>query len=158
MSSGTLEIGSSWQNGTPGFVQQGQVDWVAFGNTLWSTSSAVLQRFASAEVQPITFGAGLALASQFKLDRLGNQRMHDALNNLQGAPGFGKLLWFGFGVRSFLQVMGDSQLGVQCIALCSSLAEVHGANASSLWEKPTLQMSHETHTSFLLKEVTVKAL
>ena len=114
---------------------------MAFGNTLWSTSSAVLQRFASAGVQPITFGAGLALASQFKLDRLGNQRMHDALNNLQGAPGFEKLLWFGFGVRSFLRVMSDSQLGVQCIALCSCLAEVHGAHVSA-WILEELWKAH----------------
>lgn len=126
-----LNIGSSSQNGTPSFVQQGQVDWVAFGNTLWSTSSAILQRFASAEVQPITFGAGIALASQFKLDRLGNQRMHDVLDNLEGAPGFGKFLWFEFDVRSFLRVMGDSQLGVQCIALCSCLTEVHGPHTSA---------------------------
>ncbi|KAI9817885.1 MAG: hypothetical protein M1827_001004 [Pycnora praestabilis] len=131
MSSNTLQIGSGWPSGTATFVQNGQVDWIAFGNTIWSTSSAVLQRFASAGVQPVTFAAGLALASQFELDRVGNQRMHDALSNLHGSSGYGKVLYFGFGVRSFVQVMGDTQLGLNCIALCSSLAEIHGEDVSA---------------------------
>ncbi|MCJ1230257.1 hypothetical protein MMC12_006929 [Toensbergia leucococca] len=130
MSSNELQIGA-WQNNSPGFVQNGQVDWVAFGNTLWSTSSAVLQRFASAGVQPVTYGAGLALASQFQLDRVGKQRMHDALTNLQGASGFGKVLWFGFGVRSFVRVMADTQLGVNCVGLCSTLTEVHSEDVAA---------------------------
>lgn len=72
MPSGSLQIGSAWRGGNPLFAQQGQVDWVAFGNTVWSASAGVLQRFAAANVQPVTYGAGLALASQFQLDRLGH--------------------------------------------------------------------------------------
>lgn len=131
MSSNALQIGSPWQNGSPGFAQTGQVDWVAFGNTLWSTSSAVLQRFASAGVQPVTYGAVLALASQFQLDRVGKQRMHNALKSLHGVAGLERLLWFGFGVRSFVQVMADTDMGVKCVALCSCLVEVHGEDASA---------------------------
>lgn len=92
MSSNTLQIGQSSSGNTASFIQNGQVDWVAFRNTLWSTSAAVLQRFASAGVQPATYGAGLALASQLQLDRVGDQRMHNALDNLSGISGFDKLL------------------------------------------------------------------
>ena len=131
MSSDMLRVGQSSSDNAPSFIQNGQVDWIAFGNTVWSTSAAVLQRFASAGVQPATYGAGLALASQLQLDRVGNQRMHNALDNLRGISGFGDLLWFGFGVRSFVRVMGDTQLGVNCIALCSTLAELHGEDVSA---------------------------
>ena len=131
MSSNMLQIGQSSSDNAHGFIQNGQVDWVAFGNTLWSTSAAVLQRFASAGIQPATYGAGLALASQLQLDHVGNQRMHNALDNLRGVSGFDKLLWFGFGVRSFVRVMRDTQLGVNCIALCSALAEIHGEDVSA---------------------------
>ncbi len=113
----SIQIGSPTALKSPSFVQNGQVDWVAFGNSIWSTSSIVLQRFASAGVQPITFGAGLALASVFDLDRVGKQHMHSALERNQGMWSFEKVLWFGFGARSFLHVMADVQSGVNCIAL-----------------------------------------
>ncbi len=126
-----IQIGSPTALKSPSFVQNGQVDWVAFGNSIWSTSSIVLQRFASAGVQPITFGAGLALASLFDLDRVGKQRMHSALERNQGMWSFEKVLWFGFGARSFLHVMADVQSGVNCIALCSALSEVHDEHAAA---------------------------
>lgn len=125
------QIGGPLAQNSPNFVQNGQVDWVAFANSIWSTSSALLQRFASAGVQPITFGAGLALASVFDLDRIGKQRMDSALEKNQGIFGFGKVLWFGFGARSFLNVMADVQSGVNCIALCSALSEVHNEHAAA---------------------------
>lgn len=125
------QIGGPLAQHDHNFVQNGQVDWVAFGNSIWSSSSIVLQRFASAGVQLITFGAGLALASVFDLDRIGKQRMHDALERNQGVWSFKNVLWFGFGARSFLNVMADAQLGVNCIALCSALSEVHDEHAAA---------------------------
>ncbi|KAL8749752.1 MAG: hypothetical protein Q9184_006682, partial [Pyrenodesmia sp. 2 TL-2023] len=113
------------------FAQNGQVDWVEFGKSIWSTSSVTLQRFASAGVQPITFGAGLALASAFTLDRVGKERMHNAIENLGGFWSFENLLFFGFGARSFIHVMADAQSGVNCIALCSALGEVHNEHAAA---------------------------
>ena len=113
------------------FAQNGQVDWVAFGQSIWSTSSVALQRFASAGVQPITFGAGLAVASTFTLDRVGKERMHSAIENLQGFWSFQRVLYFGFGARSFVHVMADAQSGVNCIALCSALGEVYNEHTAA---------------------------
>lgn len=76
------------------FAQNGQVDWVEFGKSIWSASSVTLQRFASAGVQPIAFGAGLALGSAFTLDRVGKERMHSAIENLGGFWSFEKFLFF----------------------------------------------------------------
>ncbi|KAL8910021.1 MAG: hypothetical protein Q9171_004681 [Xanthocarpia ochracea] len=150
-----LQIGSAWENGSPKFVQQGQVDWVAFGNTVWSASAAVLQRFASSGIQPMTFGAGLALASQFRMSDGGRQRMDQAMQSLRGVPGFGKTLWFGFGYQSFVKVMGESQLGLNTVALCSCLAEVHSEELAArvlaeLWKLNRFPEEHEpSYSQFL---------
>ena len=155
MSSGNLQIGA-WQNGAPSFINQGQVDWIAFGNTVWSASSAVLQRFASAGIQPITFGAAIALANKFRLSRVGRQRMNEALSSLRGEYGFGRVLYFGFGYRSFVNIMADTQLGVNCIALCASLCQSHGAEFSAhilteLWRVSGFPDEYEpSHFQFLL--------
>ena len=134
-----LQIGPPWQNGVPSFAQQGQVDWVAFGNTVWSVSAAMLQRFAGSGIQPVTYGAGLALASRFRMSNGGRQRMDQTMQSLRGVPGLDKILWFGFGHQSFVKMMGDSQLGLNCVALCSCLTEVHSEETAArvlqgLWE------------------------
>ena len=140
------------------FAQNGQVDWVAFGQSIWSTSSVALQRFASAGVQPITFGAGLAIASTFTLDRVGKERMHSAIENLQGFWSFERFLYFGFGARSFVHVMADAQSGVNCIALCSALSDVHNEHTAAwildeLWKQygypPQFLPSHAQWTALV---------
>ncbi|KAL8724483.1 MAG: hypothetical protein Q9166_007927 [cf. Caloplaca sp. 2 TL-2023] len=130
MSSDT-RVGGPAERSSTVFAQNGQVDWVAFGQSIWSTSSITLQRFATAGVQPITFGAGLAIANTFTLDRVGKERMHVVMENLQGFWSFEKLLYFGFGARSFLHVMADAQSGINCIALCSALSEIHNEHAAA---------------------------
>ncbi|KAL8859000.1 MAG: hypothetical protein Q9178_004481 [Gyalolechia marmorata] len=155
-----LQIGSAWENGSPKFVQQGQVDWVAFGNTVWSASAAVLQRFASSGIQPMTFGAGLALASQFRMSDGGREQMDQAMQSLRGVPGFSKILWFGFGYQSFVKMMGESQLGLNTVALCSCLAEVHSEELAArvlaeLWKLNRFPEEHEP--SYLQFLALVKA-
>ncbi|KAL8749451.1 MAG: hypothetical protein Q9184_006808 [Pyrenodesmia sp. 2 TL-2023] len=150
-----LQIGPVWENGNPRFMQQGQVDWVAFGNTVWSASAAVMQRFASASIQPMTFGAGLALASQFRMSEGGRERMNQAMQSLRGLPGLGSILWFGFGYQSFVRMMGESQLGLSTVALCSCLTEVHSEELAArvlteLWRLNGYPEEYEpAHSQFL---------
>ena len=120
-----LILGGDGANANPAFVQQGQVDWVSFGNTVYSASLATMQRLASAGIQPVTHGAGLALASQFRLPEIGRRRMEDALQKLKVFYGYERILYFGFGVQSFVRLFQQSQMGVNCIALCSCLADYH---------------------------------
>ena len=131
MSSDSIQIGGPAGINNNSFTQNGQVDWVAFGRSVWNISSSLLQRFASAGVQPITFGAGLVLASGFNLDRVGKQRIQSALEKAQGKWSSGKVLEFGFGVRSFVHVMADAQSGINFIALCSALSENHDIHAAA---------------------------
>jgi hypothetical protein len=71
MSSQALQVGDN--SASLGFLQQGQVDWVAFANTTVKTSISVLQRFSAAGVQPVTFAGGLALGSRLTLARKGRK-------------------------------------------------------------------------------------
>ena len=155
MSSGAVQIGSGWRGENPSFVQQGQVDWVAFGNTIWSASAAVLQRFAAAGIQPVTYGAGLVLASQFQLDRLGHWRMVKAVESLRAVPVLENLLWIGFGYQSVVRTMGESVAGLKSLALCACLTEVHSEEFSAwvlseLWQVSGFPDEFEpSYTQFL---------
>lgn len=155
MSSGALQIGSNWRGGNPSFMQQGQVDWVAFGNTIWSASAAILQRFADAGIQPVTYGAGLGLASQFQLDRLGQWRMEKAVESLRTVPVFENLLWIGFGYQSVVRTMGETVAGLKLLALCACLTEIHSEEFSAwvlsdLWQVSGFPDEFApSHTQFL---------
>ena len=87
-----LFVGSGSDSESLEFVQQGQVDWVAFGKLAWTVSSEILQRFTSASVQPITFGAGIVLAEQFALGPEGQSRMEEAISRIQVVQVFQDLL------------------------------------------------------------------
>ncbi|MCJ1245671.1 hypothetical protein MMC30_002875 [Trapelia coarctata] len=150
--SNCLIIGSA---GVASFAQQGQVDWVAFGNTVWKASSDVLQRFALADIQPITFGAGIVLAGQFRLSAIGQQRVEDAIARLEGVSVLRDVLWLGFGYRSLINTMANTVGGIKCVALCSALADVHSENSAAkilteLWKQSAYPTEYEpSHSQFL---------
>lgn len=123
MSSQALQIGDNPTN--PSFVQQGQVDWVAFASTTVKASVSVMQRFSAAGVQPVTFAGGLALGSRFELGKKGVQNMDVTLKNLSGNFGFDKLLYYGFGYRSFVNILTETRVGVNLVALCACLVDMH---------------------------------
>ena len=124
MSSQALQIGNGSAN--PGFVQQGQIDWVAFANSTISASISVMQRFSAAGVQPVTVAGGLALGSRFELGKKGSQNMDVALKDLSGVFGYDKLLYYGFGYRSFVNILTETKVGVNLVALCACLVDMHG--------------------------------
>ena len=136
----------------PAFATNGQVDWVAFGTTAWSITSTVLQRFSAAEIQPATYGAALALGARFRLGPNGQRRVDTAIRKLRASSSFQRLLWFGFGQKSFLYLLADNQVGLNCLALCACLADTHSTEVtgyilSELWEvcefPPEYRPSHE---------------
>lgn len=123
MSSQALILGDS--SASPSFVQQGEVDWVAFANTTVSASVSVMQRLSAAGVQPVTVAGGLALGSRFEIGKKGAENMNIALKNLSGVFGYGKILYYGFGYRSFVNILTETKVGVNLVALCASLIDMH---------------------------------
>jgi hypothetical protein len=145
------QIGDS---SSPSFAQQGQVDWVAFGNTTWNITAGILKRFASADIQPVTYGAALALGCQFKLPPKGRENISQALVKLTGNNVFQNALYLGFGHQSFVKLISSSEPGLRCVALCSCLAEVHGLDVSGyilseLWVMSNYPKEYEpSHEQF----------
>ena len=130
MTSRALHIGND-DEANPSFVQQGQVDWVAFGKSTMSASISVMQRFSAAGVQPVTVAGGLALGSRFELGKKGAQNMEVALKNLSGVFGYDKILYYGFGYRSFVNILTETKVGVNLVALCACLVEMHGVTIAA---------------------------
>ena len=86
---------------------------------------------SAAGSQPVTHEAGLALATRFQLGENGSRHVDEALSQLKQYHGFENVLWFGFGYKSFVRLLADSQLGVNCIALCAlSWGSTSASNAS----------------------------
>ena len=134
MSNSSLRIGRGGRGrhmAQMAFPQQGQVDWVAFGNTIFEGTFAILQRLSAAGVQPVTYGGGLALANQFRMSDIGGRRMDEALDSLQEHPVFDFVLTIGIGYQSFVRVLAETQIGINCIALCSCLVDTHSAELAA---------------------------
>ena len=113
------------------FQQQGELDYVALSTSLVSNTVAIAQRLSAAGISPITNDAGLAMSTRFRLGQMGQLRISEALKHLRPYFGFEPVLWFGFGHKSFLSVLTEQQAGVNCAALCASLAEVYGVDRSA---------------------------
>jgi len=115
------------------FPQGGQVDWVAASNSVASASYQILHRLADAGIHQRTHHAGLLIANKFRLSEKGHERVSDALSKLRPYHGFESVLWFGFGHKSYLALLTEQELGLNCAALCACLGEAYGsARASQL--------------------------
>jgi hypothetical protein len=122
----------------PGFVQQGQVDWVSLSSAVVSLTVGSLTRLSGAGVQEITYVGALQLATRFQLADVGYRRVCEAIEKTQVASAFGNVAYFGFGYRSFIHMLADTVVGTKCIALCATLSEAHSEDLAarivgSLW-------------------------
>ena len=138
-----------------GFSQQGQLDWVNFGNTTVSASLSVLRRLSAAGVQIVTHCGGLYLGNSFIIGKTGERRMDEAIGNLQTASGFDKVLYFGFGYMSYVRILAETRPGINCIALCACLSDAHSEIVTArilaaLWRELKFPQEYEpAHSQFL---------
>lgn len=152
---GSLQIGTS-RDGTLSFVTQGQVDWIAFGSTIWQVSSAVLQQFVSAGVQPVTLEATLAIVNNFELDCLGRQCVEQSLVSLRYEHGFNRVLFFSFRYRSFVRILAETELSINIITLCCCLSQSHVVELSAavlgeIWQELDYPAQYKpSHHQFVL--------
>ena len=84
---------------------------------------------------------GSVWGTSSSLDNLANNEyINEALANLPSAGGFGQVLYFGFGYKSYVQILAETRSGVNFIALCSCLSKVHSQSVtarilSGLWKE-----------------------
>ena len=105
-----------------GFQQSGQVDWVSLSKSTFTFGLDVLVRLSKAELHPATTAIGLIIFGRFALNTESQRRIHDALSNLKSFSSYGKLVWFGFGIRPIIKDLADSEQGMACVALCACMS------------------------------------
>ncbi|KAF5557713.1 hypothetical protein FNAPI_5306 [Fusarium napiforme] len=106
-----------------GFQQQGTVDWTRVLSGSVTFSVDVLSRLSTAGIEAFTVYAARAIFSKAKLGPNGELRLHRALAKLSAFPSFGKVLWFGFGVKHIIWSMQESTEDLNCLGICACLAE-----------------------------------
>lgn len=116
----------------------------------------IIQRLAQTGIQPITHGASLALGTWFSLGATGRQRINEALAKRSRIRAVGKVLYFGFGYESFLDLIISSQWGLNSAVLCSDLCEVRSEamaarTLAALWKTLKFPLQYEpAHSQFLV--------
>jgi hypothetical protein len=113
---------SASENG--GFRIQGQVDFANIGEMTYKASVNFLQRLANAGIQPATHAGGLLIASHFRPGLEGRRHIEEALRDLPRVPLFHAIAEVGFGLRSFIRILADTEVGVNIAALCGCLASI----------------------------------
>ena len=115
----------------PSFAQSGQVDWVSLAKSTVSLTVDSLTRLSGAGVQELTYVSALELASQFELAEIGYNRTEEAIQKASYSPAFNGVAYFGFGYRSFLNMLAERSSGVKFIALSACLSEAHSEDVSA---------------------------
>jgi ankyrin repeat protein len=108
--------------GSEGFQQSGQIDWVSLSRSSFSFGLDVLVRLSKAELDVATIAISLVIFNRFALNPESQKRIHDALSKLKSFSSYGKLVWFGFGIKSVLKDLASFESGMACIALCACLS------------------------------------
>lgn len=115
-------VPSGGGSGSNAFAQQGTVDWTALSGSTVNFSIEILARLSKAGVEPITAAMGQAIFSGFNLDPEGQKRFSDALSRLKAFSSYGKVMWFGFGVKHIVRTLSETEQGATCAAICACLS------------------------------------
>lgn len=111
--------------GRTSLQQQGSISWVDLVNTTISGTVGVLSRMSAAGVDPYTAVVGQTLCTKFWLSQLGRGHVVEALSQLRSFGSLSKALWFGFGLRSVVRTLAETEEGGTCVALCAALSECY---------------------------------
>ncbi|KAH8728827.1 hypothetical protein GQ44DRAFT_782693, partial [Phaeosphaeriaceae sp. PMI808] len=119
-------------NSTSNFPQQGQIDWAALSKTTISFTVEFFSRLSQANIEPLTILAITAISKQIHIQRLGEQRILDAIAGTRAFSTANTALWFGFGVKHIIRTFSESKQGVACVGLCACLSDEFGTATASL--------------------------
>ncbi|KAF2191922.1 hypothetical protein K469DRAFT_556467, partial [Zopfia rhizophila CBS 207.26] len=104
------------------FQQTGQVDWVSLSKIPVTFGLGVLVRLSKAELDPATIAIGGFACNQFVIKTEAQKRIHDAFSSLKSFSSYGKLVWFGFGIKPIVKDLADTEHGMACVALCACMS------------------------------------
>lgn len=113
------------------FVQQGTVDWPNLARASVNASVSVLTRLSGCGLELWTASVAQVILGTIHLSAEGESHLNDALAKLHSFSSHSNAIYFGFGVKHIIRTLADSSEGMATVALCSSIAEVHGLAIST---------------------------
>lgn len=116
---------------SPNFAQQGQLDWVAVAQTPVAFTLEVLARYGKAGVDGLTVGVARAVCSQFDLKPAAQKRLDESISKLKTIHSFGKIAWFGFGLKHIIDDLLETEQGAACVALSGCLTACYDTDFAS---------------------------
>ena len=108
--------------GSGNFQQSGQLDWVSLSRSTYTFGLDVLVRLSKAELDPATMAIGLIACNRFVIKAEAQKRIRDALSSLKSFSSYGKLVWFGFGIKPIIKDLAETESGIACVALCACMS------------------------------------
>lgn len=108
---------------TSSFTQQGTIDWVSLEQQTLSFSFGIIARLSADNVDALTVSVGQVIFHRFCLGPAGRNNVREALQSLRSYSSFGNFIWFGFGIRSLLRSLGDTDQGTTLLALCAAIGD-----------------------------------
>jgi ankyrin repeat protein len=108
--------------GSGNFQQSGQLDWASLSKSTFTFGLDVLVRLSQAELAPSTIAIGLIACNRFVIKAEAQKRVYDALSSLKSFSSYGKLIWFGFGIKPIIKDLAETEHGMACVALCACMS------------------------------------
>jgi hypothetical protein len=87
-----------------------------------------LARISHAGIDHFAFGVCVLVGNTITCTTAGLERFYTALSTAPVHAGFQKVLWFGFGHRTPIQILTSTESGCRFAALSACLAEVYSVN------------------------------
>lgn len=123
--------GSATPVSSSSFVQQGTVDWPTLARASVNASVSVLTRLSGCGVELWTACVARVILGTIRLSAEGESHLNDALAKLHSFGSHSNIIYFGFGIKHIVRTLADSSEGMATVAICSSIAEVHGLAIST---------------------------
>ncbi|GES63823.1 hypothetical protein ATEIFO6365_0007051000 [Aspergillus terreus] len=116
------------------------IDAGAASSGLINFSINALARISHAGLDHFAYGVCVLVGHAISYSPVGMERFHQALEKAPVQAGFQKLLWFGFGHKSPIQILLETESGCRFTALSACLSEVY---STSMAGQIMLAFSHK---------------
>src|SRR5262245_22071084 len=94
---------------TAGAELQVTIDGGAAASGMMNFSVNVLARLSQAGIDTFTFGVTIVVGNHIAWSPVGSERFYSALSKAPVHKAFNNILWFGFGHKSPMQILGETE-------------------------------------------------
>ncbi|KAH8894184.1 hypothetical protein GQ53DRAFT_858827, partial [Thozetella sp. PMI_491] len=147
------------------FSQQGSLDWVSLSKSSYNFALDLLVRLEHAGLSPATLVVASVASRSLTIKADAQKRLLDALSRLPSFSSYGKLVWFGFGIKPILMNLVEREEGIACVGLCACLSVSYDSFYAAkvlrelcIWNKAPPQLIPSIHQWKKLVEICAGSL